>query len=149
MKSKVYHNYWSVDTFILILIIIVMSFISKGFSILDFVKFFFFNIGLLIIFVFIELLDTHGGLFTDTVYVDEEKIVIDKKNFQKTIYWNQVMEIQQLNTRIGKEYCVERFGSTRKEQELTRFSCSNKFKEYMYAMFEQAKTNMRDSLQQQ
>lgn len=87
----------------------------------------------------IFLLDTHGGLFTDTIFIDEEKIEINKKKYNKTIYWENVKEIQEYWTRGGNLYYIVEFGATGDERNQTQFTCSNKFKKHMYKMFEQAK----------
>lgn len=90
----------------------------------------------------IIMLQTRGGLFTDTVYGDEEKIVIEKKNYNRTIYWKNVKEIQKHYTRLGNIYYIVENGALEKETYLTEFSCSRKFSKYIYSVFEQVRKEL-------
>ena len=140
MKNKVYHDYLIAYSIILLALLIVpsLSFYKIG-LVQDSVVVAIFCVGSILAFSALFMWSTHGGLFDDTVYVDEEKIVINKKHYQKTLYWEQIQEIEKHNIRGSTHYNIVRFGSTKKEQELSEFTCSLKFKKYMYSMFEQAK----------
>ncbi len=74
------------------------------------------------------LLDTHGGLFTDTVTINEEGIVFELKQGTKSYKWRELEKVDYF--RRGCKFFV--YPWYRPDRKLIQITCHKKFAEYFF-----------------
>lgn len=91
-------------------------------------------IPILLLLLFSQLY-AHGGFFTDSVSISEDGITFKTKKETISYFWNEIDKIHYSAPRGMHTFYVYPTKRPNSNKNCFRFSCSTKFKKYLYTIY--------------